>query len=82
MNNTGLITQQRKFQPSPMKSERKRPYLMSLYSIVKYESLVPNILSSVTAMILKHEFLTWSWRELSENVYFYPPFCGFWTTVY
>ena len=47
MSSTGLITPQRKFQPSPMKGK-------SLYSIVKYEALVPNALSNPIAVVLKH----------------------------
>ena len=41
--------------------------------MVNYKILVPNILSTLTAIVLKDEFLNWSRGELSENVYFYPP---------
>ena len=50
MNYTGLITH-RKFQ---VKDERKHSFLVSLYCIVKYETLVPNILSAFIAIVLKH----------------------------
>ena len=53
MNYTVLLTLQTKFQPPPMKDERKRSFLVSWYSIVKYETLVPNMCSSAVAMILK-----------------------------
>ena len=45
MNYTGLITLLAKFQP---------PLLVNSYSILKYETLVPIILSTPTAMALKH----------------------------
>ena len=47
MNSTRLITSQIKFQAPPVKDERKHSFLVSLYSIVEYETLVPNILSTL-----------------------------------
>ena len=46
MNYTDLITPQTKFQSPPMKDKRKHSFLVSSYSIVKYKTLVPNILST------------------------------------
>ena len=51
-----------KISATPMKNERK-------------QTLVPNILSTPIAIVLKHQFLNWSWRELSKNVYVYPLPC-------
>ena len=53
-NYTGLMTLQTKFQPPPIKDEKKTFILVSLYSIMKYETLVPNILSTPTATDLIH----------------------------
>ena len=38
INYSGLITPQIKFQPAPMKGERKYSFLVSSYSIVKYKT--------------------------------------------
>ena len=54
INSTDLITLQAKFQLSSVKGERKRSFLVSSYSIVKYETLVPNIISTLIAVALKH----------------------------
>ena len=54
INYTGLITPQTKLQPPKMKDERKHSILVSLYSIMKYETLVPNILSTPEATVLKY----------------------------
>ena len=52
MNYTGLITPLTKSQLSSMKDERKRLFLVNSYSIVKYETLVPNILSHSLATVI------------------------------
>ena len=54
MNYTGLITPQTKFQPPSMKDVRKHSFLVSLYSIVKYETLVPNILNALIVIVLNN----------------------------
>ena len=54
MNYTDLKTPQTKFQPPKLKGKRKHSFLVSSYSIVKYETLVPNISSTPIAIILKH----------------------------
>ena len=54
MNYTCLVTPQTKFQPPPLKGERKHSFLVSSYSIGKYETLVPNILHTAVAIVLKH----------------------------
>ena len=54
MNCTGLITPQTKFQSPPVKDETKHLFLMCSYSIVKYKTLVRNILSTPLATVLKH----------------------------
>ena len=59
MNYAGLITPQAKTQPPPMK-DKKTVILVSSYSIVKYETLVPNILSTSVAIVLKRSFFSWS----------------------
>ena len=51
INYTGPITPQTKFQPPPMKDERKHSFLVSSYRIMKYETLVSNILSTPIANI-------------------------------
>ena len=51
MNYTGLIIPQTKFQPRPMKDEENIHFSEFVYSIVKYETLVPNISSII---VLKH----------------------------
>ena len=51
MNFTGLITSQTVFLPPSLKDERKHSFLVSLYSIMKYETLVPNILSTTIHIV-------------------------------
>ena len=43
MNYTGLINPQTKFQPLPVKDEIKHLFLVSSYSMVKYETLMPKV---------------------------------------
>ena len=54
MNYTGLITPQAKFQSPQMRVKRKHSFLVSSYRIAKDKTLVPNILSTPLATVLKH----------------------------
>ena len=49
MNYTGLMT-----------AKTKHSFLVSSYSMVKYDTLVPNILNTPIVIVLKHQFLNWS----------------------
>ena len=55
MNYTGLVTPQTKFQSPPMKDKRKH-FLVSSYSIVKYKTLMPNILTTPLTTVLNINF--------------------------
>ena len=54
INYTGQITPKTKFHPPFPKDERKHSCLVSLNTIVTYEPLVPNNLSSPTVIVFKH----------------------------
>ena len=54
MNCTDLIIPQTKFQSPSMKDKRKHSFLVSSYSIMKYKTLMPNILSTPLVTVLKH----------------------------